>query len=726
MVGFGETSIGPHHMPQRTGFYRHAELARLLHPASIAVIGASARAGSFGERALANLADFAGRVYAVNPRYDRIGERPCYPSVAALPERVDCAVIAAAREAVEPIVRDCAEAGVGGAIVFASGYAETGKEERRAEQERLAAIARETGLRIVGPNTIGLVNAALEVRATFMTITPIPPPGARAIGVISQSGALGMALAQGVARGLSVSHVLTSGNSCDVDMADYIAYLAEDPGCAAIACVFEGMETPLRVLDAAAFAAAQGKPLVVYKTAIGTEGAAAALSHTGALAGAHATYQALFRQAGAVVVDDYEHLAETTAFLAKAPPPRARGAAVLVTSGGAGIMAADAAEQAGVPMPQPDAAVRKVLEGEIPEFGAARNPCDVTAQVIANPESLNICAGALLGHADYGAMVYPQVYSYEATAQRIPVFETLARTYGKPVCMVWITEHLTGPGAREAEAAEHVALFRSMRSCFATLAAWHDRADRLATRGATPAPTDPALRAQAAALLAAAPGRTLTEREAKTALALYGVPVVGERLSHTADDAATAAEALGFPVVLKAESPDLPHKTEAGVIRLNLRNAAEVREAFAAIVAKAEAVVPRPRLAGVLVQPMVPAGVELVVGARIDPLFGPLIVVGLGGVLVEVLADTALARAPVTPAQAKRMLGELKGARLLDGFRGAPAVDRDALAAAIAAVSRFAADHAGAIAELDVNPLICAGARIVAVDALIVKAATAG
>ncbi len=704
----------------RTGFYRHAELHRLLHPASIAVVGASSRAGSFGERVLANLVDFTGPVHAVNPRYERIGDRSCHPSLAAIGTPIDCAVIAAAREAVEPIVREAAAAGVGGAIVFASGYAETGKADRRAEQDRLTDIARATGLRIVGPNTIGLVNAALEARATFMTITPIPPPGRRAIGIVSQSGALGMSLAQGVARGASVSHVLTSGNSCDVDMADYIAYLAEDPGCAAIACVFEGTSEPRRILAAAAFAAERDKPLVVYKMATGSEGAAAALSHTGALAGTHEAYRAAFRHAGAVLVEDYERLLETTSFFAKAGTPTARGAAVLVTSGGAGIMAADAAEQHGVPMPQPDPAVRAVLESHIPEFGAARNPCDVTAQVIANPESLAACAGALLGHEDYAALVYPQIYSYAATAQRVPVFDALAAAHGKPVCMVWITEFLAGPGSAEAEAAENVALFRSMSSCFATLAAWTERAACLAAPPAAPAPTPPAIRAAAAALIAASGGRPLTEREAKAALALYGVPVVDETLVQTAEEAVAAAGALGYPVALKVESPDLLHKTEAGVVRLDLRDADAVRGAYADIMARAVAAKPAPRVQGVLVQPMVPAGVELVVGARIDPLFGPLVVVGLGGVLVEVLADTALAPAPVSTAEARALLDRLRGARLLDGFRGGPAVARTRLAAVIAAVSRFAADHRDTIAELDVNPLIGAGELVVAVDALIV------
>ncbi len=710
----------------RTGFYRHAELHRLLHPDSIAVVGASTRAGSFGERVLVNLADYRGAVYAVNPRYERIGDRLCHPSLAAIGAPVDCVVIAAAREAVEPIAREAAATGAGGAIVFASGYAETGKPERRAEQDRLTEIARGAGLRIAGPNTIGLVNAALEARATFMTITPIPPPGRRAIGVVSQSGALGMSLAQGVARGASVSHVLTSGNSCDVDMADYIAYLAEDPGCAAIACVFEGTSEPGRVLAAAQFAAECGKPLVVYKMATGTEGAAAAMSHTGALAGAHEAYRAAFARAGAVFVDDYERLLETASFFAKAGAPKASGAAVLVTSGGAGIMAADAAEAHGVPLPQPDAAVRAVLESHIPEFGAARNPCDVTAQVIANPESLAACAGALLGHPDYGALVYPQVYSYEATAQRVPVFNAMAEQFGKPICMVWITEHLTGPGSAEAEAAEHVALFRSMFSFFAALAAWSARAARLAAPPAPPDPTSPAIRARAAALIAAAPGQVLTEREAKAALALYGVEVTGEILAHSAEEAVAAATTLGFPVVLKVESPDLPHKTEAGVIRLNLGDAEAVRAAYLEVMARADSVVPKPRLNGVLVQRMIPPGVELVIGARIDPLFGPLVVVGLGGVLVEVLKDTVLAPAPVSAAEAAAMLDRLRGARLLDGFRGAPAVDRARLAETIAAVSRFAADHREAIAELDVNPLIGTGKSVVAVDALIVKRPATG
>ncbi|MBN8926273.1 MAG: CoA-binding protein [Rhodospirillales bacterium 69-11] len=705
---------------KRTGVHARADLMRLLHPQSIAVVGASTRPGSFGERVLFNMQFYSGRHYPVNARYEKIGDAVCYPTVADLPEVPDCAVITAPREAVEEIVLDCARAGVGGAIVFASGYAETGKEDRAAQQARLAAIARETGLRIVGPNCIGVVNALLDSRITFMNITPIPQPNANAVGIISQSGALGMALAQSVVRGASVSHVLTSGNSCDVDMADYVNFLAEDPACKSIACVFEGMATPERLLLAAENAWKHDKPLVIFKMATGEQGARAAMSHTGSLAGSQAAYRAVFRKAGAVLVDDFEALMETASFFAKAPPPKARGAAVVAASGGAAIMAADRAEQHGVAMPQPSAPTRAVLESRIPEFGSARNPCDVTAQVLSDPDSLGACAGALLEDPQYGVLVSPMTYGYEPSAKRCFVYDELAKTHGKVACIAWQTEWLEGPGVREAESCERVALFHSMDACFAAIAAWHWRADKRAAGEAVVAATPDAVRAEAARRIDAASGRTLTEREAKDVLALYGVPVVGERLVQSEDDAVAAATGLGLPVVLKVESPDLPHKTEAGVIRLDLRTAEAVREGYRAVMANARKVSPPPAINGVLVQPMVPQGVEMVVGANVDPLFGPLIVVGLGGILVEVLQDSALAPAPVTPAEAAAMLRSLKGAKLLEGFRGMPAVDIPRLAQVIADVSRFAADHRDRIAELDVNPLICAGERITAVDALIV------
>jgi acyl-CoA synthetase (NDP forming) len=702
--------------------YAYDQLKRVLAPASVAIIGATPREGAFGERVLFNLGGYTGRIHLVNGRYETIGNRPCYPSVRALPEAPDCAVVAVGREAVEDVVRDCIAAGVGGAIVFASGYAETGKPERVQQQQDLAAIARAAGMPLIGPNCIGVSLMSLGARITFMPSDEAPLPTARAIGIVSQSGALGYALGQATQRGVSVSHVLTSGNSSDVDMADYVAFLADDPGCAAIALVFEGMSEPRRLLAAAGRAGAAGTPVVVCKLATGEQGAAAAMSHTGTLAGAEAAYRAAFEATGMVVVDDLEALVETTCFLAKVPPrPQARGVAVLATSGGAAIMAADKAELHRIELPQPRTEAREVLEKRIPEFGSPRNPVDVTAQVITDPESLPTCARALLADDQYGAMVLPVVYSGAVVSQRAPVYQTLAEASGKPLCVVWIAEWMEGPGSREMEELPDVPLFRSMDRCFAALAAWHRLADRRDAPRELPGPTAMAVRERAAKMIAAPESRTLTEREAKAVLALYDVPVVQEHLAGSADEAVAAAEALGYPVALKVESADIPHKTEAGAIRLSLRTKAAVRSAHASAMASALKAVPTARIAGVLVQPMVTGSVEVLIGGRVDPLFGPLVVVGLGGVMVEVLQDRAIGLAPLTPVEARAMLERLKGASLLRGFRGSEGVDMDALAEVVARVGAFLSDHADQVVELDINPIICRGRHIVAVDALIVR-----
>jgi len=710
--------------PGQRGVYRHGDLDRLLNPRSIAIVGASPRPGSFGERMLANLAEYDGRIHLVNAKYAELDGRRCYPSLEALPESPDCVAITVPREAAEAVVEEAVRMRAGGVILFASGYAETGKPERRAQQERLGAIARERGLRIIGPNCLGIGNYLRRARITF---SEYPKPSdvvpRWSVGIASQSGALSQSLAQSMETGLAVSHVFSAGNQCDVDVADLVAYLAEDAHCRSIACVFEGMAQPERLIEAAQLAWAADKPLIIFKIATGELGAQAAVSHTGTLAGSDAAYRAAFERAGAVVVRNFEAVMETAAFFAKALAPKARGVAVAATSGGAGIMAADKAEEHGVPLPQPSERVRTVLEAHIPDFGSARNPCDVTAQVVNNPASLGACGEALMSDEAYGAVVVPQPVAFAPHVPRIGVFSELSRRHGKMTCNVTISGWLEGPGTHEAEADERVAQFRSMDRCFAALAAWHRRHDR---RAAGPrllrrhAPPDALSRT--ASLLAQSNNRTLTEREAKAVLAAYGVPVVSERLTGTADEAVRAAVEFDYPVAIKIESPDLPHKTEAGVIRLNLHSGEEVRAAYDEIMRNAGRASPRPRIIGVLVQPMVPVGLEVMVGARVDPQLGPLVVVGLGGVMVELLRDTAVEVAPVTPSEARAMLLRLKGSRLLQGFRGGAPIDLERLGEVVCRVAELAADHRDTITEIDVNPLICSEHRVIAVDALISRA----
>jgi len=701
--------------PERHAYTR-AQLERLIAPRSIAVVGASLRAGSFGMRTLDNLAHYGGEIFPVNSKYERIGERRCYASLAALPHAPDCVVLVVPREGVAGALEEAAAARAGSAIVFASGYGEMAHDDAARAQRRLGDIARAAQMPLLGPNCMGLVNHTLRAGVTFLSEYARAPRAPGSIAIVSQSGALGYSLAQAWARGVGIRYFFSCGNSADVDVGDLVAAMAEDPEVRAIACLFEGAASAARLREAGERARRTAKPVIVFKLGASADGAAAARSHTGSLAGSAVAWRAHFERAGFVPVDDFDALLEYARFFAAAGEPSARGAAVISGSGGAGVMAADKAAAHGVPMPQPRPATVEVLRGIVPEFGAARNPCDPTAQVLNIPDSFARCCHALLEDPQYGVLVVPGTVAIEQTAlERVPLMARLAREQPKPVALVWLSEWLQGPGAPEYEQDERIAVFRSMERCFSAIAAWHARADR----DFPPAPRRaPARAAQEAKALLAAAGATLTEREAKRVLAAYGVPVVEERLARSADEAAAAARALGYPVVLKAEAPSILHKTELDVVRLDIGNEAELRSAYAQIIAAARG----HELHGVVVQPMIP-GAEVIVGARVDPAVGPVVVVGSGGVLVELIHDTVAALAPVTVAEARAMLGRLRGYRLLSGFRGGAAVDLDALADAIARVSELAADLAGEIEELDVNPLRCGPRQVAAVDALITRRA---
>ena len=711
----------------RRPFRSYDDMRRCIQPASIAIVGASDRPGAFGTAAVANLARFQGRLHLVNPRLQRIGEQACHPSLAALPEVPDCAVLAVPRDAVLPLVEDCARLGVGSVVIFASGFAETGHPDSVALQAQLTAIAQRSSLRIFGPNCLGLANYLNESVLSFVQFPPPGAPTTHPVGIVSQSGALGLALSGCAARGVSLSHALTYGNGCDVESADLIAYLAQDPDCAAIACVFEGSSAPGRIVDAAWLARENGKPLVLYKIASGQEGARAALSHTGSLAGEDATYRVTLAAAGAVLVEDFESLMETAAFFAKFghQRPIANGVAVIAGSGGAGIIAADKAELHSVALPQPSAGVQAILARHIPDFGAPRNPCDVTAQIVASPQLLETCATALAGDPLYSALVSPQPGSAAIVLPRLGSLEAAARASGKPVCVVLMDQGVDGPAAAAIERNPAIAVFQSMSRCFATLAAWHRRAAADDSDAGAIEPADAAARAKALELLRGSSGDVLTERQSKAVLAAYGIPVVPGALASSAQHAAEIADAIGYPVVLKIESADIPHKSDVGGVKLDLRSAADVRRAHDEILTAVGAAAPTARIDGVAVQRMLDRGVEIVLGARHDPQFGPLVTVGLGGVFVELLNDVRSAPAPIGTRQAIALLRELRGARIFDGFRGVPPVDLPALGAAVSAVSRLAADLGADLRELDVNPVVCGRDGVHAVDALVVRARAA-
>lgn len=688
-------------------------LRRLLAPRSVAVIGVSGEPTGFGARTVQNMANFDGDVWCVNPKYagQTLHGRPCFASVADIPGAPDSAVIALPRTGVMDAVKGLAAKGGGGAVLYASGYGETDLPERAVEEQTLRDTARALGFPLLGANCLGFVDHAQRVGATFMPDYVKMTAPAGGVGVVSQSGALGYALMQAAERGFAMCHMTTAGNATDLDVCDLAAFQLTLPNCRSIALAVEGLRDARRLFLLGEMARDLGKPIVVLKLGRGEVGAKAAMSHTGSLAGSTAAWSAGFKRAGMLEVEDFDALLETAGFFAKAPPPKARGVGILTPSGGAGIMAADHAEFAGLPLPQPAPDTEATFRSILPEFGSPRNPCDLTAQVATNPKLFEDCMVAMLNDAQYGAVIFPVVYhnpAPTATPSRMKTLDPMAAAAGKPICVAWIPESLEGPGAEAVDTSPHLILFRSMRRMMNAIRLWHQYH--------APKPAAAAALASAPAL---PPGEaTLMEAEAKALLAAAGLPIGAELRAASTEDAVKASESLGFPVVLKVDSPDIAHKTEVGGVQLNLADAAAVRAAYARIMEGAATHAPKARVAGVLVQRMEAKGVELILGARRDPQFGTMLLVGLGGVQAELWKDVALDVAPVSPEGALAMLKSLKSWPLFDGFRGAAKVDVAKVAEAIARFSSFAAAAGERLEEAEINPLLCRPDGCVAVDGL--------
>ncbi|WP_454689712.1 acetate--CoA ligase family protein [Achromobacter aloeverae] len=706
----------------REVLFGRAEMSRLIDPSSIAVVGASDGPGSFGRQTLENIRlGYRGRVFVVNPRHRSVAGMPCHPSLADLPETPDCVVVAVPGGQVLPVVEQAATMGVGGMIVFSSGFAEIGDPEKTRIQRRMAVIAAETGMRIVGPNCVGVVNLNSMAALTFMPRFNEMRQERGGIGLISQSGALGYCVLQGMERGIGFSHYLSTGNSCDVDVCDMINYLVDDESTKVIACMFEGVRDGGRLLRAARRALEADKPLLIYKMAASAISQRTALSHTGTMAGSGQAYAAAFERTGVVQVDDWEALLETAAFFSKAGQPKAAGIGVVASSGGAAVMAADKAEILSVPLPAPQPETAAILKRVIPDFGSVANPCDLTAESLKSLDLYGECIDAFARDPDYAALVVPMMSAHRpATEERARFLARLAETLQKPICIVWINEWLNGPGSEIYDASPRLSMFRSMRRCFGALRAWlahYQRRDALLRQ---PLPPRQASDAGAGGSACPMPGRTLSESESKRLLAKAGVPVTRERLAADPRAAALAAREIGFPVALKLDSADIPHKTEAGVVRLGLRDEAGV-EAAAGELARIGAALPgKPAINGILVQEMANAGAELMVGMRRDPQFGPLVLCGFGGIDVELVRDVAVSLAPVDREQARAMILSLKKAPILTGYRNRPALDLDALIDVVCKVSALALEMQDSVAEIDINPFILHARGGMAVDALIV------
>ena len=505
------------HAYARRELYGAKELSRLVRPRSIAVIGASATPGSFGYRTLQNTAfGYTGKVYAINPKHrGEILGRACYPTIESLPEVPDCVVLSVPAAQALPIVEQCAALGVGGAVIYSSGFLETGDAERVAQQHRLVEIARQSGMRILGPNCIGIMNFVDRVGLSFQPGLNELPMITGPIGLVVQSGALGFIITQGMQRGIGFSYNIAPGNSCDVDICDLINFMVEDETTKAIACVCEGISDGARFLEAARRALAAGKPLIAYKMGRNDLSRQTALSHTGTLTGSNAAYDAAFERAGVVRVDDFEAVLETAAFFSKVGKPVTRGIGVMSASGGAAVMAADKADELGVSLPPLAPQTAAKLREKMPGFGSSANPCDITAASLNDPTMYGDCIEAFAADPSFAAVVVPMFSVFApATVERAKYLCEVAAGLDKPLCIVWLNEWLQGPGSEVYDGSRALSMFRSMGRCLATLRSWidyHERREALLARQPSQA-RERRLRRERACAPRRPPGRRDAER----------------------------------------------------------------------------------------------------------------------------------------------------------------------------------------------------------------------
>ncbi|MEU4730910.1 acetate--CoA ligase family protein [Streptomyces sp. NPDC023588] len=686
------------------------DLDRFFRPESVAVIGASdaeGRPNTGITRQLIAWAERVGaRIHPVHPTRASVFGLPCAPTVAALPEQVDLAVLLVADPL--PVIEELAETKVKFAVAFASGFAETG-DAGAAAQARLSAAVERTGLRLLGPNTN--LNAFEEFRDDL---------DGPAIALITQSGHQGRPVYTLQEIGIRLSHWAPTGNEADLEASDFISYFAERPEVGAIACYVEGLKDGRSFLLAADRAARNGVPVVAVKVGRTETGARMAASHTGKLTGADTVVDAAMRQFGVIRVDGLDELQDTAALLARARKPKADGVVVYSISGGTGAHFSDLATEAGLRLPTLPQAKQDELHQWIPAYLNVANPVDNGGHPVGDWRGRKII-DAILADPSVGVLICPITGPFPPMSDKLAQdLVDAAEASDKLICVIWGSPVGTEDAYRRVLlGSSRVATFRTFGNCITAVRAYlgHHRFTAGYRSPFQDAPRTPSPSYRKARALMR-PGQQLSEHAAKQLLRAYGIRVPREQLVTSAAAAVRAAGLVGYPVVMKASGPQLGHKTELGLVKIGLTSASQIRDAYRELTdtARYENV----PLDGILVCQMVERGVEMVVGVTQDDLFGPTVTVGLGGVLVEVLNDAAVRVPPFGEDQARAMLGELRGHALLEGVRGAPPADVDALVEVILRIQRMALELGDELSELDINPLMVLprGQGAVALDAL--------
>ncbi|MFN8039878.1 MAG: GNAT family N-acetyltransferase [Acidimicrobiales bacterium] len=690
---------------------RHS-IERILAPRSVAVVGASDRPGTIGHHLLTNLlrGGFDGSVYPVNPARSHVASVPCYPSVGAIPDEVDLAVVAVPREHCVEVVDECAAKQVKGLVVISAGFSEVGDEGAELEHQLLVA-ARRGGMRMVGPNCLGVVNTAVGLDATF---APQPPLPGR-VAFLSQSGALGIALLEWTARlGLGISSFVSIGNKADVSGNDLLQYWEDDEGTDLVLMYLESFGNP-RKFSRVARRISQRKPIVAVKSGRTVAGSRAASSHTAAAASADVAVSALFRQTGVIRVDTLDELFDLAQVLATQPLPAGKRVAIVSNSGGPGILAADACESAGLEVVRLGERTRAAVRARLGPNAAVGNPIDMVAS--ASPEQYEEVLRLVLDDDDVDNVIV--IFTPPLVTQADDVAVAIARAVEgatKPIIANFLASREVPLPLAGGDGRRRVPSFPSPEPAAIALgrvvryAEWRRR-----DPGTVPVFDDIEM-ATARAIVDAAlvrhpDGCWLDADVAVGLLAAYGVAVAPVRRAADADEAVAHAEAFGYPVALKAAAGGLVHKSDVGGLRLGLRDAQSVRDAFIAM----EAVVGDEQLGGIVVQPMARSGVETIIGVVQDLAFGPLVMFGMGGVATELLADRTFRVLPLTDVDAAEVVRSLRGSPLLFGYRGSPPADTAALEAMLGRVGQLA-DDIPELAELDLNPVVVSERGAVAVD----------
>jgi acyl-CoA synthetase (NDP forming) len=691
-------------------------VARLLRPRSVAVVGASDKPGALGASVLGNLDrnGFAGEVYPINPKRETIGGRACLPSVDALPEGVDVAVLAIPQAAVLDAIRGLAARKVGGAIIFSAGFAEGG-EEGKAQQVEIGRIAAEHGMVIEGPNCLGLVNHVDGVPLTFVETVTSAPAGRRAVGVVSQSGAIAAVLgATFQSRAMPISYSVSTGNEAASGVEDYVDWLVDDAATHVITMVVEQFRLPARFLAAAERARAAGKPIVLLHPGKSSAARESAATHTGAMAGDYQLMRRKVERAGVIFAETLEELGDISEILLRAPALAKDTLAVVGESGAFKALILDLAEELDIRLTPLDDDNAPALRAALPPFVPVSNPLDMTAQGLSQPEIYTHTLTALLDDERVGAIVAGIIQTDPVTCGiKVPAILAAVegRTLEKPLLFAGLDEGAPIPAAHVAAMRERgIVCFPSTERAFRALA----RLGALARRDLTVAqnaPTPvPGLGAHAG---------VVAEYLAKDLLRPLGFSFPAGRFADSAEAAVAAAETVGYPVAMKAQAAALGHKSDAGGVLLNLADGAAVAQAWERIHANVGAYDASMVLDGVLIEKMGARGVEMIVGGRNDPDWGPVVLAGFGGVTAEILQDVRLFTPDMSVEQIEAGLMELKSAPLLAGYRGSAALDVPALARLVAQVGAILAAEP-TLAEIDLNPVILhpLGQGAIALDAL--------